>query len=188
MKTPILIGHDPEKIIGYVEADGRGGLQARFVKDIEIGIAQFFEIFPGGARIEELGHLANGNTIIKAATVLEFSLPISPPRSPDSAEAASRILAEIANERRRQIDAEGWSTESDDRYRSKGELAAAAACYARNASGVEPYISDPDHVPLEHWFPIEWKWNPKDPRRDLVRAAALLVAEIERLDRKGAKL
>jgi hypothetical protein len=33
----------------------------------------------------------------------------------------------------------------------------------------------------EHWF------KPKDPRRDLVRAAALCIAEIERLDRADAK-
>lgn len=30
-------------------------------------------------------------------------------------------------------------------------------------------------------------WQPKNPRRDLVRAAALIIAEIERIDRAEAK-
>ena len=37
-------------------------------------------------------------------------------------------------------------------------------------------------------YPVGWPWHrqwwkPKNARRDLVRAAALIVAEIERLDR-----
>ena len=35
------------------------------------------------------------------------------------------------------------------------------------------------------WWSKDW-WKPKDKRRDLIRAAALIVAEIERLDRKIA--
>jgi hypothetical protein len=42
-----------------------------------------------------------------------------------------------------------------------------------------------------HWMPLpeppKWdrdSWKPKDRRRNLVRAAALLIAEIERLDRR----
>jgi hypothetical protein len=38
------------------------------------------------------------------------------------------------------------------------------------------------------YWPWEDKWwKPKDRRRDLVRAGALIVAEIERLDRLAAK-
>ena len=41
------------------------------------------------------------------------------------------------------------------------------------------------HQPAVTWD-SEW-WKPKDRRRDLIRAGALIVAEIERLDRnKGA--
>ena len=41
---------------------------------------------------------------------------------------------------------------------------------------------------LRRWWPwsLDW-WKPKDPRRDLVRAGALIVAEIERLDRQPAR-
>ncbi|HID0369034.1 TPA: hypothetical protein ACXAX7_003462 [Acinetobacter baumannii] len=35
------------------------------------------------------------------------------------------------------------------------------------------------------WWPFaDTFWKPKSPRQDLVRAAALLIAEIERLDRE----
>lgn len=87
-------------------------------------------------------------------------------------------MDDILLERMRQVNVEGWTTEHDDEHRP-GTLAQAAACYAANASefwhkgyGGRPY-----------WpFDEEW-WKPKDKRRDLVRAAALLLAEIERLDR-----
>lgn len=35
------------------------------------------------------------------------------------------------------------------------------------------------------WSP-EW-WKPKDPRRDLIRGIALLIAEAERRDRQEAQ-
>lgn len=81
------------------------------------------------------------------------------------------VIAEIHAERRRQIEREGWSARHDDRHHGCGELAGAAACYA------VPELKD-------HLWP--WQdndWKPKERRRDLIRAAALIVAEIERLDR-----
>lgn len=45
---------------------------------------------------------------------------------------------------------------------------------------------DHPHPGLGWPFPPR-SWKPKDRRRDLVRAAALLVAEIERLDREAAR-
>lgn len=96
-------------------------------------------------------------------------------------------LDDVAAERRRQIEVEGWTTAHDDDHR-KGELADAAACYAatvrtfqafeRVGRNYEPFTL---YVDLWPWSP--GSWNPKDRRRDLVRAAALIVAEIERLDR-----
>jgi hypothetical protein len=79
-------------------------------------------------------------------------------------------LTDIAAERVRQIEAEGWTPEHDDAH-DVGELADAAACYARGEqmSSVWPW-SD------------EW-WKPSDRRRNLIKAGALIVAEIERLDR-----
>lgn len=91
------------------------------------------------------------------------------------------IIEEIAAERRRQIEVEGWTAEHDDEH-VNGELTAAAACYA------SPDLNlDADNIPFgatpPSWpWDVEW-WKPKGRRHDLIRAGALIVAEIERLDR-----
>jgi hypothetical protein len=85
---------------------------------------------------------------------------------------------DISEERLRQICEEGWTPERDDAH-ANGELATAAASYALNTEALRGLMPG-----LWPWSK-KW-WKPKDRRRDLVRAAALLVAEIERLDRKAA--
>lgn len=95
------------------------------------------------------------------------------------------VIEEIAAERQRQIIAEGWSFEHDDQH-SEFELSRAAVAYARHAANNHAFphyviVAAPDAWPWEY----AW-WKPKDPRRDLVRAAALIVADIERLDRAAA--
>ena len=116
---------------------------------------------------------------------------------------SATVLAEIAAERYRQIDVEGWSADHDDGHFA-GELARAAAAYAVHASVPEGRTFQADvygqtihHVTKSFrigWFlpalmlwpwDAEW-WKPKDRRRDLIRAGALIVAEIERLDRAAA--
>ena len=87
----------------------------------------------------------------------------------------NKIIKEIKNERERQISVEGWSPSHDDKH-DKRELATAAACYAG------------DRRRWDAAAPVTWPWGghywkPKDPRSDLIRAAALIVAELERLDR-----
>lgn len=100
-------------------------------------------------------------------------------------------LNDIAIERRRQVEAEGWTAAHDDAHRA-GQLANAAACYAYFASlddACRELFSracerDRPIVLRRCWpWPFDW-WKPKDRRRDLVRAGALIVAEIERLDRQ----
>lgn len=95
----------------------------------------------------------------------------------------SKALTDVIAERGRQMSGEGWTPEHDDQH-TCGELAAAAACYANPAPwGVNPASVK---VPPRGWpWSARW-WKPKDRRRNLVRAAALLVAEIERLDRAAA--
>lgn len=101
-----------------------------------------------------------------------------------------RVVDEIAAERKRQIADENWTAEHDDSHTS-GELARAAGCYALHAGGMTEMgcdrpgdLSDDDRWSMpQHWpWDCEW-WKPKNPRRDLIRAAALIVAEIERIDR-----
>ena len=87
----------------------------------------------------------------------------------------NRAARDVIAERQRQVSAEGYSLFQDDRY-VKGELAEAAATYA-NLAGCPRSMS------------TSWPWKQNtfkpssDRRRDLVKAAALLLAEIERLDR-----
>lgn len=88
-------------------------------------------------------------------------------------------IESIAAERRRQIEVEGWTPEHDDEHDS-GEMAAAASCYSI-AAFYKPYER----------FPVFWPWGkswwkPKDRRSNLVRAGALIAAEIDRLDRSAA--
>lgn len=90
-------------------------------------------------------------------------------------------VGDVMRERHRQVTAEGWTPQHDDAH-TDGCLAQAAACYAANASG----MAGRGYGPAPYWpFDHEW-WKPKDKRRDLVRAAALIIAEIERLDRMTA--
>jgi hypothetical protein len=85
----------------------------------------------------------------------------------------------IAVERQRQINREGYDYGHDDAH-SEGELLAAAACYLTppvgSGWGPTPPLSWP-------WEPEAWK--PKDRISDLVRAGALIAAEIDRLQRGG---
>ena len=94
----------------------------------------------------------------------------------DMTKAALDVLAE----RRRQIEAEGWTPEHDDEH-SKGQLAAAAACYALASIG----IKGNEDVQIRFWPWDDGWWRPSNRRRDLVKAGALILAEIERLDRMG---
>lgn len=103
----------------------------------------------------------------------------APDRCPPKAVTISDAARDVLTERRRQIEAEGWTPEHDDQH-ANGEMAAAAACYAFSAA------RSPHNILNTVWpWSLSW-WKPKDKRRDLVKAAALILAEIERLDRAAA--
>lgn len=93
------------------------------------------------------------------------------------------IIEEIAAERRRQTEAEGYTHAHDDLH-TDGALARAGAAYAIQ-SGRYPRMREDIPPSCWPWYLNEWK--PKGRRRDLIRAAALIIAEIERLDRKETK-
>lgn len=99
-----------------------------------------------------------------------------------SAPEAGKAVDDIVAERQRQINAEGWTPEHDDEH-DKGEMARAAACYAYEATRTEHQRSLDDGFAPPMWPWAERWWKPTDRRRDLVKAAALIIAEIERLDR-----
>jgi hypothetical protein len=92
----------------------------------------------------------------------------------------------IAQERGRQIAVEGWTPEHDDTHED-GEMATAAATYAM-AGRFQVCGWNPKRAPAI----CEWPWDAEyfkpaegDPVRTLVKAGALIAAEIDRLQRKG---
>jgi hypothetical protein len=85
----------------------------------------------------------------------------------------------IAAERQRQISAEGWTPDHDAEH-TIGELVDAAVCYLRHGLDAESPVIWP-------WPWDESWWKPSDDSiRNLVRAGALVTAEIDRLQRAAA--
>ncbi|EOZ4770646.1 hypothetical protein K3Z90_06960 [Pseudomonas aeruginosa] len=92
---------------------------------------------------------------------------------------------DVQAERRRQITAEGWTPEHDDEH-ADGQMAQAAGCYALHAGGIGTDWPDGRQNGAALFWPWDKdSWKPTTPRRDLVKACALALAEIERLDRAG---
>jgi hypothetical protein len=89
----------------------------------------------------------------------------------------------IAQERQRQAEQEGFTSENDEQW-TCGELTKAAAFYA--LYGVE--------LPAGVGFVSElWPWSmawckPKNRLRNLARAGALIAAEIDRLQQADEEL
>ncbi|MEG2040614.1 MAG: hypothetical protein RR068_05845, partial [Hafnia sp.] len=84
-------------------------------------------------------------------------------------------VLDVLLERQRQQTDKGFSNEQDDTY-TGCELAAAAISY------IEP-------MEATNYWPADWhdeSFKPSAYRRNLVKATALLIAEIERLDRQEA--
>ncbi len=90
---------------------------------------------------------------------------------------------DVQAERRRQVEAEGWTPEHDDEH-ADGQMAQAAGCYALHAGGIgTDWLDGHQNGAALFWPWDKDSWKPTTPRRDLVKACALALAEIERLDR-----
>jgi len=91
-----------------------------------------------------------------------------------------RALELVEEERHRQISEKGWTADHDDTH-TNGELSRAAACYV----GVT-YATEERSKTYKNY----WPWNiqsykpSNDPKRNLIKAAALILADLERLLRK----
>jgi len=105
----------------------------------------------------------------------------------------SKAIQDVINERQRQQLTEGYSEQHDDSY-LPGILSLAGAAYAVAGSGmngVGTFYQRAKNL---------WPWHDKSffkptrsnrgdkRRRDLVKSAALIIAEIERIDRAGGSL
>lgn len=94
----------------------------------------------------------------------------------------------IAAERQRQVDAEGYTPEHDAEH-DDDALAMAAVIYALPADerGFTEFTENFGDV-RGHGAPVGWPWpseywkpSPDDRVRELVKAGALIAAEIDRL-------
>ncbi|HEJ3239719.1 hypothetical protein N1E22_17940 [Pseudomonas aeruginosa] len=91
---------------------------------------------------------------------------------------------DVQAERRRQITAEGWTPEHDDEH-ACDEIAAFACFYAMPPAARDWDTSSTGYGDTlgEAILPEGWEPKTGDRRRELVKACALALAEIERLDR-----
>lgn len=101
------------------------------------------------------------------------------------------VLADIDLERERQI-SKGYNSDHDDRD-VKGNHARAAAYYAAAGYAQRSMQVQADDAELfanavssGYPWPEDTKAVEASPRENLVKAAALLIAEIERIDREEA--
>ena len=106
----------------------------------------------------------------------------------------SQGAADVLSERRRQVNGEDRTSPEDDCY-TQGQLAFAGAAYAIFAAGQAEHptqelsrtLGGIFRIAYAIWPWTEQWWKPKDQRRNLVRAAALIIAEIDRIDRQAAR-
>lgn len=122
------------------------------------------------------------------------------------------VLREIALERLRQQEAEGFTSDHDNEEHAAADLAMAGASYAISAASqlcfyaadaiqedaqtaldlqdAAAYVEEGGQLRelSENMWPWEDMYKPKDVRRDLIRAAALIVAQIEQIDAITAQL
>ena len=99
----------------------------------------------------------------------------------------SKAITDVVAERARQVAEEGWTPEHDD-ISPRHQLAGAATAYASHVYAMAwIFPTSPENYrsedPPYFWPWSEESWKPKSPRQDLVRSAALIIAEIDRLDR-----
>lgn len=98
-------------------------------------------------------------------------------------DALTQAARDVLAERQRQISAEGWTPEHDDEH-DLGQLARAAAAYAAQSRCAED--AELSCEPTIYWpWHRKW-WKPNSRRGMLVKAGALILAEMERMDRADA--
>lgn len=104
-------------------------------------------------------------------------------------------VALIVEERLRQLLVEGHTVEHDDEHYD-GELLEAARCYVTSADATyygPTNVTFSDGYRPNEGVPHGWPWEPEawkptgDAIRDLVKAGALIAAEIDRNLRKGER-
>ena len=141
-------------------------------------------------RQTEIGHAEYKRAYLQEDVLDCVDAEIEHCEAEDKLDALTDAARDVMAERQRQVSVEGWTPEHDDAHRH-GTLARAAACYAAHAAAGAA-LNDQGSAAYRnikgHYVSVPWPWDgkwwkPTAPRRDLVKAAALILAEIERLDR-----
>jgi hypothetical protein len=105
-----------------------------------------------------------------------------PEQDDDARDAAlTQAARDVLAERRRQVEVEGWTPEHDDAH-GDGQMAVAAGYYALACGWPKERDIGRGQVPVYWPWAREW-WKPRNKRTNLLRAAALILADIERIDR-----
>lgn len=138
----------------------------------DISLAEGTQLDADITALNALNSAANPTTVLAMLDELEAAEKRIAELEGD---AFNPAILDVVAERQRQQSVEGWTPEHDNAYQNS-ELADAAACYAIHAHNQG--FSTPAHWP---WSP-DW-WKQSGARRDLVKAGALILAEIERIDR-----
>ena len=132
---------------------------------------------------EEPGVILGTGAMLQAAIKQTFQTYLPQPSvSVAGATETPCAWLDVMGERVRQITAEGWTADHDDAH-SLGQMAGAALCYL--AEDIPHWARQQAHGCYWPWD-AGW-WKPDDHRRNLVKAGALILAEIERLDRAADK-
>ncbi|MCO5091981.1 hypothetical protein [Bosea sp. (in: a-proteobacteria)] len=108
----------------------------------------------------------------------------------------SQGALDVLAERRRQVQAEGFDARHDAKYRNAELLAAALTYGARAAVTIKLRARGTSDEEIEqasarHGVPASWPWGrnwwkPHPLRKCLVIAAALIIAQIDAIDRGAA--
>lgn len=106
-------------------------------------------------------------------------------RHKDGIALATKAGLDVLGERARQRRMEGYDDAHDDGH-SDFSLSSAAIAYILDAKLRGTTGHGFDSFPPTEWPWMKMDWKPKGIRQSLVVAAALLLAEIERLDRRPA--
>lgn len=101
----------------------------------------------------------------------------------------TRGAREVLAERQRQVTAEGWSEAHDDTH-TDASMAMVAALYAAPRDNLMVAVHTADSISLADPWPASWsakRWDKRKTharRKRLVIAGALILAELERMDRR----
>lgn len=98
----------------------------------------------------------------------------------------TKWLKEISKERQRQIEKEGYSQSHDDEH-GDGSIADAAACYAATSDFLFQPVAVSEAgariTDVWPWHPDSNKKQNHSRKRQLVMAGAMILAELERIER-----